>query len=110
MTHFRADRREGRYVRVLRRLQRLPARGIGERRQTRYEPTASALAWRRQQKLVSACHAPITLLGAALVAALATLVEHIIRNDGDTGSSPVSGTSPPPENGDRKSTRLNSSH
>gem|GEM_PF-4153065 len=28
-------------------------------------------------------------------AALAQLVEHIIRNDGATGSSPVSGTTPP---------------
>ena len=32
---------------------------------------------------------------APLVAALAQLVEHIIRNDGVTGSSPVSGTTSP---------------
>lgn len=39
-----------------------------------------------------ACQHPVSLLVAPLVAALAQLVEHIIRNDGVTGSSPVSGT------------------
>ena len=39
-----------------------------------------------------ACLRPDTLLVAPIVAALAQLVEHIIRNDGVTGSSPVSGT------------------
>ena len=36
-------------------------------------------------------------------AALAQLVEHIIRNDGVTGSSPVSGTIAPPNVGRRPS-------
>jgi hypothetical protein len=40
-----------------------------------------------------ACLRAAALLMARLVAALAQLVEHIIRNDGVTGSSPVSGTS-----------------
>ena len=39
-----------------------------------------------------ACLHADTLVEAPLVAALAQLVEHIIRNDGVTGSSPVSGT------------------
>jgi hypothetical protein len=37
---------------------------------------------------------PLILAAAYPHAALAQLVEHIIRNDGVTGSSPVSGTSP----------------
>ena len=41
-----------------------------------------------------ACLRPSTLIEAPIVAALAQLVEHIIRNDGATGSSPVSGTIP----------------
>ena len=41
-----------------------------------------------------ACLRADTLVEAPLVAALAQLVEHIIRNDGATGSSPVSGTIP----------------
>ena len=40
-----------------------------------------------------ACLRRGSLIEAPLVAALAQLVEHIIRNDGVTGSSPVSGTS-----------------
>jgi hypothetical protein len=44
-----------------------------------------------------ACFPVNALLQARLVAALAQLVEHIIRNDGVTGSSPVSGTSPRPD-------------
>ena len=39
-----------------------------------------------------ACFRIAALIEARLVAALAQLVEHIIRNDGATGSSPVSGT------------------
>ena len=42
-----------------------------------------------------ACLRADTLVEAPLVAALAQLVEHIIRNDGVTGSSPVSGTIDP---------------
>jgi hypothetical protein len=42
-----------------------------------------------------ACLHADTLVEAPLVAALAQLVEHIIRNDGVTGSSPVSGTIDP---------------
>ena len=45
----------------------------------------------RIQRL-DACLHPDTLIEAPIVAALAQLVEHIIRNDGVTGSSPVSGT------------------
>jgi hypothetical protein len=41
-----------------------------------------------------ACFPPKALIEAPIVAALAQLVEHIIRNDGVTGSSPVSGTIP----------------
>ncbi len=41
-----------------------------------------------------ACFRPDTLVEAPLVAALAQLVEHIIRNDGARGSSPLSGTTP----------------
>ena len=41
---------------------------------------------------MSACPSPQPLLSARPDAALAQLVEHIIRNDGVTGSSPVSGT------------------
>ena len=54
-----------------------------------------------------ACFRMAALLEAPLVAALAQLVEHIIRNDGVTGSSPVSGTipgqnwAPPRRGGDR---------
>ena len=47
---------------------------------------------RRHSLPKDACFRTAALLEAPLVAALAQLVEHIIRNDGVTGSSPVSGT------------------
>ena len=49
---------------------------------------------RGRSLLNDACFPLTALLQARLVAALAQLVEHIIRNDGVTGSSPVSGTIP----------------
>ena len=42
-----------------------------------------------------ACHHPVPLIEAPLVAALAQLVEHIIRNDGVTGSSPEAAPATP---------------
>ncbi len=56
-------------------------------------PAKSGAPGRNQILREDACFRPGTLIDARLVAALAQLVEHIIRNDGVTGSSPVSGTS-----------------
>jgi hypothetical protein len=46
-----------------------------------------------QKSELTACPVARPLLSAAAIAALAQLVEHIIRNDGVTCSSHVSGTS-----------------
>ena len=51
-----------------------------------------------QKSKLTACPVARPLLSAAAIAALAQLVEHIIRNDGVTCSSHVSGTSPPQGN------------
>ena len=58
-------------------------------------PAKSGPPGRSQILRKDACFRPGTLIDARLVAALAQLVEHIIRNDGVTGSSPVSGTIDP---------------
>jgi hypothetical protein len=66
------------------------------RRPTRAGPAQAGCARQNQISPKHACFRPDTLIDARLVAALAQLVEHIIRNDGVTGSSPVSGTISPP--------------
>lgn len=53
-------------------------------------------AVRRENLRNGACLRPDTLVEAPLVAALAQLVEHIIRNDGVACSSHASGTTCPP--------------
>ena len=60
----------------------------------RESPGESSNADRDQILRDDACLRRGSLIEAPLVAALAQLVEHIIRNDGVTGSSPVSGTIP----------------
>ena len=59
------------------------------------ETNQSGRYGRKQILRDDACFTIGTLVEAPLVAALAQLVEHIIRNDGVTGSSPVSGTIDP---------------
>ena len=54
-------------------------------------------AVRRENLRNGACLRPDTLVEAPLVAALAQLVEHIIRNDGVRCSSHLSGTTSQPE-------------